>query len=244
VRESPINLLVVDDEPAMRRVVRTSLLAIGYAIEEAASGEAALQALGRRPDMVLLDINMPGIGGIETCRRIRQMAPNIGIVMISVRDREDDKVQALEAGADDYVTKPFRLRELLARLRAVRRRTGGDNSTQPAILRAGDLELDVTNRMFRKAGREVHLSQKEFDILAFLMKRPDTPIPHARLLQAVWGPEYGGETEYLRTYVRHLRKKIERDAARPEYILTEPWVGYRFRDSRDSSPESELTPAA
>jgi two-component system KDP operon response regulator KdpE len=225
----PISLLIVDDEPAMRRVIRMPLRAIGYDVDEAPSGERAVEAFQRRPfTMVLLDINMPGMGGIEACRRIRGIAPTTGIIMISVRDREEDMVQALEAGADDYVTKPFRLRELIARLRAVRRRTRAGDVAQTAICRAGDLELDVSNRMLRKCGSEIHLSQKEFDILSFLMNHPDTPIPHARLLQAVWGPEYGGETEYLRTYVKHLRRKIERDAANPAYILTEPWVGYRF----------------
>jgi two-component system KDP operon response regulator KdpE len=225
----PISLLIVDDESAMRRVIRTPLRTMGYDVDEAASGERAIEALRRRPfTMVLLDINMPGMGGIEACRRIREMAPATGIIIISVRDKEEDMVQALEAGADDYVTKPFRLRELLARLGAVQRRTRADHMNHKAIRQAGDLELDVCNRMLRKSGIEIHLSQKEFDILSFLMSHPDTPVPHARLLQAVWGPEYGGETEYLRTYIRHLRGKIERDAANPMYILTEPWIGYRF----------------
>jgi two-component system KDP operon response regulator KdpE len=226
-----MNLLVVDDEPAMRRVLRNSLQAIGYSIEEAASGEAALGALDKRPcEMVLLDINMPGIGGIEACRRIRKLAPDTGIVMISVREKEDDKVLALESGADDYITKPFRFRELLARIRAVRRRASAADASRSETLKAGELELDIDNRMLRKRGTEVRLTQREFDIIAFLMNHPDVPIPHARLLKAVWGPEYGGETEYLRTYIRLLRRKIESDAAQPEYILTEPWVGYRFRN--------------
>jgi two-component system KDP operon response regulator KdpE len=148
--------------------------------------------------------------------------------MISVRGQEDDKVQALEAGADDYVTKPFRYRELLARLRAVYRRTHSQEAEAPTTLRAGSLELSLEDRLLRKDGKEVHLSQREFDILAYLMRHPNAPIPHARLLQAVWGPEYGGELEYLRTYIRHLRKKLEQDPAHPEYLLTEPWVGYRF----------------
>ena len=231
---SPINLLVVDDEPGIRRVLRTSLVSTGFAIEEASDGEAALGKFRRSPsDLVLLDINMPGMGGIETCRRIRRLAPDTGIVMISVRGQEEDKVQALEAGADDYITKPFRFRELLARLRAVYRRTHNPESAQPRILRADALELNLESRLLRKTGVEIHLSQREFDILAYLMRHPNTPIPHARLLQAVWGPEYGGELEYLRTYIRHLRKKIEQDPARPEYLLTEPWVGYRFRNPAD-----------
>jgi len=238
-----INLLVVDDEPAIRHVLRASLGATGYAVQEASSGEAALGVCQRAPtELVLLDINMPGLGGIEACRRIRRLAPDIGIVMISVRGREDDKVQALEAGADDYVTKPFRLRELLARLRAVHRRAHSHDSSRQTILRAADLELDCQNRRFCKGGKEVRLSGKEFDILAFLMRHENTPVPHARLLQAVWGPEYGGELEYLRTYVKMLRKKIERDPAQPEYIVTEPWLGYRFRNpAPDSGSEQAST---
>src|SRR5579872_2880910 len=147
----PINLLVVDDEPGIRRVLRTSLGSTGFAIDEASDGEAALGKFQRSPsELVLLDINMPGMGGIETCRRIRRLAPNTGIVMISVRGQEQDKVQALEAGADDYVTKPFRFRELLARLRAVYRRTHSGEAAQPLILRAGSLELDLENRVLRK----------------------------------------------------------------------------------------------
>ena len=230
----PINLLVVDDEPGIRRVVRTSLGSTGFAIEEAPDGEAALGKFQHSPaDLVLLDVNMPGIGGIETCRRIRRLAPDTGIVMISVRGQEDDKVRALEAGADDYVTKPFRYRELLARLRAVYRRTHSPQTEPPLTLCAGSLELSLQDRWIRKDGINIHLSQKEFDILAYLMRHPNAPIPHARLLQAVWGPEYGGELEYLRTYIRHLRKKIEQDPAHPEYLLTEPWVGYRFRNPAD-----------
>jgi two-component system KDP operon response regulator KdpE len=229
MQKTPIKLLIVDDEAAMRRVLQNALRPSGFAIEEAAGGEAALEAMRLRPsEIVLLDINMPGVGGIETCRRIRQMAAGAGILMITVRDSEDDKVRALEAGADDYVTKPFRFRELLARLGAVHRRLQVNREPASEIIRAGDLEIDLTRRMFWKKGVEVHLSQKEFDILAYLMSRPDTPVPNARLLQAIWGPEYGGEAEYLRTYVRLLRRKIERDAAHPEHIITEPWVGYRF----------------
>lgn len=227
--KSPINLLVVDDEPAIRHTLRHSLQAIGYASEEAASGEGALMALTRHSfEMVLLDINMPGIGGVEACRRIRDCAPETGIIMITVREAEDDKVRCLEAGADDYITKPFRFRELIARLRAVRRRMRGP--TQTGILRAGELELDIANRLFRKGGREIHLSRREFDILAFLMSHAGAPVAHGRLLKAVWGQEYGNETEYLRTYIRMLRRKIELDPSRPAYLLTEPWIGYRLND--------------
>jgi two-component system KDP operon response regulator KdpE len=241
------NLLVVDDEPAIRRVLHNSLSAVGYSVEEAASGEGALGAMERCTcEVVLLDINMPGIGGIEACRRIRKIAPGSGIIMISVRDGEDDKVLALESGADDYITKPFRFRELLARLRAVRRRIRGEGTLKKStVLRAGDLELDVTKRTFHKSGIEMRLSGREFDILSFLMSHADMPVPHARLLKAVWGPEYGNEIEYLRTYVLRLRKKIESDASEPKYILTEPWVGYRFRDPLVSErPSGVELPAA
>jgi two-component system KDP operon response regulator KdpE len=233
-------VLVVDDEPAMRKVLRTSLAASGYAIQEASSGEEAIERLREQPaDLALLDINMPGIGGIEACRRIRNLIPRIGIVMITVRDQEDDKVHALEAGADDYVTKPFRFRELVARMRSVLRRSHNEEAAQSGVLRAGDLELDLGNRVLRKSGGEVHLSPKEFDLLAFLMSHLGMPVTHARLLRAVWGPEYGGELEYLRTYMKLLRKKIELDASQPQFIVTEPWLGYRFRDPSD--PDAPAT---
>lgn len=183
-----------------------------------------------RCDLVLLDINMPRMGGVETCRELRAMAPEVGIVMITVRDSEDDKVRALESGADDFVTKPYRFRELLARLRAVLRRVKAHRAPQESILRAGKLELDVEHGVLRKTGVEIHLAPKELELMTFFMRHQGAPLTHARLLRAVWGPEYGNELEYLRSYVRMLRKKIEDDPATPEYIQTEPWVGYRFRN--------------
>jgi len=228
-------LLIVDDEPALRRALRTSLNGSYFDVSEARNGEEALTAIRENPyDLVLLDINMPGLTGLEVCRRIRATAPQTGIVMVTVRDSEDDKVQALEAGADDFVTKPYRLRELVARLNAVLRRLRA--SAQPAtaaMLRAGNLEFDLERRLVFKNGAEVHLSPKEFDLLAYLFRHQGAPIMHSKLLQAVWGPGYGGELEYLRSYMRMLRKKIEDDPARPEYLLTEPWVGYRFRNPSD-----------
>jgi two-component system KDP operon response regulator KdpE len=227
----PVKVLVVDDEPAMRRGLRTSLRANGYEVEEARSGEEAVQIVGTRlADLVLLDVNMPGMGGVEACRRLRSALPGAGIVMITVRDGEDETVEALEAGADDYITKPFRLRELLARLSAVLRRGHAENPPPAPILRAGKLELDPEHRTVKRAGKEVHLSPIEFDLLQYLMRHPDIPIEHSKLLRAIWGPEYGHELEYLRTYIRLIRRKIEDDPARPEYIITEPWQGYRFRD--------------
>jgi two-component system KDP operon response regulator KdpE len=161
--------------------------------------------------------------------------------MVTVRDSENDKVHALEAGADDYVTKPFRLRELVARLRAVQRRTQRNGAADPEILKAGSLELDIKRRLMWRGGAPVHLSPKEFDLLVYMMQNQDVPLTHARLLRALWGPEYGNELEYLRSYVKALRKKIEDDPAKPEYILTEPWVGYRFRNPSD--PDSPLPSA-
>jgi two-component system KDP operon response regulator KdpE len=230
----PCSVLVVDDEPALRKTIRASLAASGFSVEEAGTGAEAVGAVKQRPfDLVLLDVNMPGISGIEACKQIRAFAPGTGIIMVTVRDAEDDKVQALEAGADDYVTKPFRFRELVARLGAVLRRTRTDIGERPRILQAGDLKMDLDRCLLWKAGEQIHLSPKEFDLLAILMNNQDAPLTHVKLLRGVWGPEYGGELEYLRTYVRMLRKKIEDDPARPQYIQTEPWVGYRFRNPSD-----------
>src|SRR5712691_3666674 len=233
------SVLIVDDEPALRKALRTSLTASGFAVEEARNGTEALGVVQLQPfDLVLLDINMPGISGMDACRRIRVMSPQVGIVMITVRDLEEDKVRALEAGADDYVKKPFKLRELTARLRAVLRRTRVQEAADPMILQAGNLEMDLQRRLLRRGGEEIHLSPKEFDLMAFMMKNPGVPLTHSKLLRSIWGPEYGNELEYLRSYVRMLRKKIETDPAMPEYILTEPWVGYRFRNPSDPDSPS------
>ncbi len=233
----PIHVLVVDDEPVLRKVFRTSLAASGFVVVEARSGEEAVDILPQHPfDLVLLDINMPGIGGVEACREIRALAPKIGILMVTVRDAENDMVRALEAGADDYVTKPVRFRELVARMRAVLRRLDAGSATEPAVIRVADLEIDLGRHCVRKGGDLVHLTPTEFDLLALLMRNRGAPVTHARLLRAVWGPEYGTELDYLRSFVRTIRKKIEDDPARPKYLLTEPWVGYRFCDP--SEPES------
>jgi two-component system, OmpR family, KDP operon response regulator KdpE len=224
-----LNALVVDDESTFRRVLRTSLAASGFTIEEARSGEEAVTILSRCVyDLVLLDVNMPGMGGVEACREIRALMPNIGIVMVTVQDGESEIVRALEAGADDYVTKPIRLRELVARLRAVWRRLQADDAVEPALLQAGDLVLDVNRHLLYRQGEIVHLTPTEFELLALLMRNQGTPVTHMKLLRSIWGPEYGSELEYLRSFVKTLRKKVEEDPARPKYIVTEPWVGYRF----------------
>jgi two-component system, OmpR family, KDP operon response regulator KdpE len=236
----PVKVLVVDDEPAMRRGICTALTARGYLADEARNGEEALVSVRDRPaDLVLLDVNMPGMGGIEACRRIRSGFPAIGVVMITVRDAEDDTVAALEAGADDYITKPFRVRELLARIGALVRRARTDAAPGVDVIRAGKLEMDLVHRILRKSGQEIRLSPIEFNLLQYLMQNRDVPVDHSRLLRTIWGPEYGHELEYLRTYIRLIRRKIEDDPAKPEYILTEPWLGYRFRDpsSHSAMPE-------
>lgn len=230
-----LSTLLVDDESSFRRALRTSLAASGFAIEEAPSGEQAIAMLGKRSfDLVLLDVNMPGMGGVETCREVRARSPKIGIIMVTVRDSENDMVKALEAGADDYITKPVRLRELIARLRAVRRRISTEDALESVVLRVGDLELDVNRRLLHRDGEFVHLTPTEFQILALLMRHEGTLVTHAQLLRSIWGPEYGTELDYLRSYVKTLRKKIEEDPSQPKYLLTEPWVGYRLCNPLDS----------
>jgi two-component system, OmpR family, KDP operon response regulator KdpE len=232
-----LNALVVDDEPSFRRVLRTSLASSGFAIEEARSGEEAVAILAQSAfDLVLLDVNMPGIGGVEACREIRAHMPKIGIVMVTVQDGEGEIVKALEAGADDYITKPIRFRELVARLRAVLRRLRHDDASEPTRLQAGDLELDINRHVLYRQGEIVHLTPTEFELLALLMRNQGVPVTHAKLLRSVWGPEYGTELDYLRSFVKTLRQKVEEDPAKPKYIVTEPWVGYRFCNSRDGSP--------
>lgn len=193
-----------------------TLTELGFDIEGTSSGEDALALLGAgRHDAVLLDLNMPGIGGIESCRRIRRLAPRVAILMLTVRDSADDKVEALEAGADDYVTKPFHLRELVARVRASVRRAQLPPSGTQTVLKIGEIMLDPVRRLVQKDGGTVHLTPKEFDLLRYLMTHAGLPLTHASLLRSVWGNEYTLEREYLRTYVRQLRKPLEHDAADP-----------------------------
>ena len=224
-------VLIVDDEPSIRRALHSTFGTLGFDIAEAVTGEQALPLLRTSNfDAVLLDVNMPGMGGIAACREIRRQFPRMAVLMLTVRDSEDDKVEALEAGADDYVTKPFPIRELVARVRAAVRRSHTPVADANAVITIGDITIDPLRRRVQKNGETVHLTPKEFDLLHYLMKHAGLPIMHARLLSAVWGPEYGNELEYLRTFVRQLRKKLEDDAAHPIYLLTDSHIGYRFRE--------------
>jgi two-component system KDP operon response regulator KdpE len=221
-------ILVVDDEPQIRRVMRVILTGENYEVVEARSGEAALLRFREfLPDLVLLDLNMPGMSGLEACRMIRDTS-DVPIIVLTVRHEEEEKVEALDAGADDYVTKPFGKKELLARIRAAFRRAPTSAATGPRTFAAGDLEIDFEARKIRSGQKAVRLTPKEFDLLRYLVAHAGKPVPHRELLQAVWGPDYGDQTDYLRVFITHLRKKIEPNPAKPQYILTEPWVGYRF----------------
>src|SRR6187549_56374 len=203
-------ILIVDDDPQIRRVLRTTLVVQGYEVADARSGEEALEKLREaKYDLILLDMNMEGVDGIETCREIRASS-DVAIVMLTVRDTERDKVSALDAGADDYVTKPFSTPELLARVRAALRRVP-NLENDPQVIKAGELELDLQARRIRLRGNSIRLTPKEFELLRYLALHPNIPIPHMKLLQAVWGPDYGEEVEYLRVFINQLRKKIEAD---------------------------------
>jgi len=233
---SGANILVVDDEPQIRRVLRSTLSSNGYVITDAKTGEEAIESVRKnKPDLVLLDVNMPGMGGIEACREIRR-ASEAPIIMLTVRSAERDKVLALDAGADDYVVKPFGIEELLARIRAALRRYAPGDATPPFVSK--ELSLDFESRQLTVRGEEVHLTPKEFDVLKHLIANQGKPLTHRRILQSVWGPDYGEETENLRVVINQLRKKIETDPAHPKYIRTEPWVGYRFQPPRDSAAKT------
>jgi two-component system KDP operon response regulator KdpE len=233
---SGANILVVDDEPQIRRVLRSTLSSNGYVITDAKTGEEAIESVRKnKPDLVLLDVNMPGMGGIEACREIRR-ASEAPIIMLTVRSAERDKVLALDAGADDYVVKPFGIEELLARIRAALRRYAPGDAIPPFVSK--ELSLDFESRQLTVRGEEVHLTPKEFDVLKHLIANQGKPLTHRRILQSVWGPDYGEETENLRVVINQLRKKIETDPAHPKYIRTEPWVGYRFQPPRDSAAKT------
>ncbi len=231
---SAARILVVDDEPQIRRIMRTTLTGAGYEVDDVKTGEEALARVrDYRPDLVLLDINLPGMGGLAACRAIRA-DPNVAIVMLTVHNTETAKVEALDAGADDFVTKPFSTPELLARIRAVLRRVPAVQSSS-ARLCLGDLVIDFGARTVAHGSATRHLTPKELDLLRYLTQHANEAVSHRELLQAVWGPDYGDEVEYLRAFVKSLRKKIEPNPDRPQYITTEPWVGYRFNGTPEPS---------
>ena len=242
MNQPAIRILVVDDESAIRRAIRPPLVELGFQVSEASRGEEALQALRAAAfDVVLLDINMPGIGGVETLRRIRLVAPRLPILMLTVRDKEEEKVEALDLGADDYVTKPFSTRELIARIRAAIRRVKAPVRAEDAPIEIGEIRLDPVKRSVTRRGQPVHLTRKEFDILHCLMIRAGRVVNYARLLTAVWGADCREEVEYLRTFVRQLRKKIEDDPSSPVYVLTDVYVGYRFADAQMFLEENSVS---
>jgi two-component system KDP operon response regulator KdpE len=224
-------LLVVDDERSIRYALSTTLATLGFEVEEAETGEEALVMTRRSHfDAILLDINMPGMGGVSACREIKNISPAVSILMLTVRDSQDDKVEAFDCGADDYITKPFHMRELTARVRAAVRRSHTFENQGTEAIRIGEIELNSERRQVRKKQASVHLTPKEFDLLQYLMTNAGKPVTHAQLLRAVWGPQFRGELEYLRTFMYQLRKKLEDDPAKPQYLLTDSYFGYRFAD--------------
>ncbi|HYM26098.1 MAG TPA: response regulator transcription factor [Vicinamibacterales bacterium] len=219
-------VLVVDDEPQITRVLRTVLSSQGYQVKTAAEGEAALSSFTEfRPELVITDLYMPHMDGVELCRRIRSMS-NVPIIVLSVKGEEKTKVEALDSGADDYVTKPFGIDELLARVRAALRRGSGE--AEVASFDAGDFRVDLDARRVHAHGQEIRLTPKEFDLFVYMARHPNRVITHRTLLEAVWGEASQEQPEYLRVFMGQLRKKLEPDPSNPKYLVTEPWVGYRF----------------
>jgi two-component system KDP operon response regulator KdpE len=213
--------------------MRTTLVAEGYEVDEAKTGEEALETIRElRPDLVVLDMNMPGMGGLATCKAIRK-GSNTAIIMLTVRNSEEDKIAALDAGADDFVTKPFSTPELMARIRAALRRVPGAQSS-PRKVRLGEIVIDFDERTVLKEDVSTHLTPKELDLLRYLTQHANQALSHRELLQAVWGPDYGDQVDYLRVFVKNLRKKMEPNPDEPQYITTEPWVGYRLKGNVES----------
>ena len=222
------NILVVDDEPQITRVLKTTLSSYGYGVRTASDGDEAVQLMKVwAPDLVIADLRMPNMSGLDLCRHVRAKS-RVPIIILSVKGEERIKVEALDAGADDYVTKPFGVNELLARVRATLRRTTAPEESETPRIEAGDFHIDIPTRTVRVKNREVHLTPKEFDLLVYLARHPGKVLTHRTLLAAVWGANYVEQPEYLRVFVGHLRKKLDPDESSPRYLLTEPWVGYRF----------------
>ena len=224
---------MIDDEPQIRRIMRTTLITAGYEVDDTRTAEEGLVKVREfRPDLVLLDINMPGMGGLAACREIRA-DPNVAIIMLTVHNTETAKVEALDAGADDFVTKPFSTPELLARIRAALRRIPVGQSA-PSRLRIGEITIDFAARTVARGTSNAHLTPKELDLLRYLTQHANEAVPHRELLQAVWGPDYGDQVDYLRAFIKSLRKKVEPDPEHPQYIMTEPWIGYRFNGTLET----------
>ncbi len=220
-------ILVVDDEQEITLVLRSGLAKHGYDVRVAGEGEAALELFQAwTPDLVVTDLSMPNMNGLKLCQRLREIS-SVPIIVLSVKGDEATKVEALDAGADDYVTKPFGMGELLARVRAALRRSP-EASQEGTLIEDGDFSVDLETREVRVGGREIRLSPKEFDLLVYFIRHSGKVLTHRNLLSAIWGGNSVEQTEYLRVFIRHLRKKIEPDPAKPHYILTDPWVGYRF----------------
>jgi two-component system, OmpR family, KDP operon response regulator KdpE len=239
---APIRVLLVDDEMAIRRALRTTLNELGFQTVEASRGEDALQLIRTETfDAVLLDVKMPGIGGMKTLVRLRSLAPRLPILMLTVQDAEEDKVEALEGGADDYITKPFSIRECVARIRSAIRRAQTPERPEDAPIVIGEIQVLPAKRLVRKSGQPIHLTRKEYDILYYLMIHAGRAVTYGKLLTWVWGAEYRQEVDYLRTFIRQLRKKIEDDPANPKYLLTDAYVGYRFAEfpASPNRPENE-----
>ena len=225
--ETRKRILVVDDEQEITLVLRSGLTKHGFDVRVAGEGQAALELFQAwTPDLVISDLSMPNMNGLKLCRRLREIS-DVPIIILSVKGDEATKVEALDAGADDYLTKPFGMGELLARVRATLRRSP-QSSNEGTVIEAGDFCVDFETRAIQVAGKEIRLSPKEFDLLVFLIRNSGKVLTHRTLLANVWGGNYTDQTEYLRVFIRHLRKKIEPDPAKPRYILTDPWVGYRF----------------
>lgn len=222
------NILVVDDEPQITRVLKTTLSSLGYGTRTAGNGEEALQLMKNwSPDLLITDLRMPNMDGLELCRQVRATS-QMPIIVLSVRGEEKVKVQALDAGADDYVTKPFSTNELLARVRAALRRAATKDEPEVQVIDLGAFHIDLETRAVEVKGRSIHLTPKEFDLLVYMARHPGKVITHRSLLSAIWGHGSVEQPEYLRVFVAHLRKKIEEEEGSPQYIVTEPWVGYRF----------------
>ena len=225
--ETRKRILVVDDEPEITLVLRSGLSKHGYDVRVANEGEAALELFRAwTPDLVVTDLSMPNMNGLTLCKQLRAVS-SVPIIVLSVKNDEVAKVEALDLGADDYVTKPFGMSELLARVRAALRRSPNPNP-ETTTIEEGAFRIDLESREVQVDGKEIRLSPKEFDLLLFFVRNAGKVLTHRTLLGKVWGGDYTEQTEYLRVFVRHLRKKIEPDPAKPHYILTEPWVGYRF----------------